>query len=688
EIIEEKTTLEALGSQSFIFNLIMDVDGLTKISIIPVFKTNGKESTGNVLSTYDLSSGTSSGSSGTTPCVPAVGDPCESAECGSVENGTCGQVSCGTCNSGYSCESGTCVVDSTPCNLTSASWSETSVAEGTLVSLNVQGTNCEGKNIVFSIYERDDVSEGGFDDDIDLDFSTVIFSGTAVTSWTTVFHNDCLGACLPSEHYFVAKVVGESGEVTSGELSVSQILQTCAEMGGQECGEGTSCDVAVVVASDTDYCCLENCVVETGYICGNDITEPGEACDGVDVNGYDCSSIAAGFVSGSISCSSDCQRYITTSCVAGNTINAVSCSQEDVQDAIDLAVDGDTVLVPAGSCTWTTISGPTVRLNKGIILKGAGVGQTTIIDDTGHDWNERALWVDVDKPNTWRITEMSFTDILSESVSDGVISINGNSDSWRIDHLEFYELNKQAIRTRSYTQGVIDHCIFKDQYRAAIYLINYMSGEDSPDSLWSRPTELGTKDAIYLEDCVYEVFGETHPAVDGEYGLSWVFRNNNLTNFWVLNHGYESSRSAIKMEVYNNTFNVIDYTFRVINYRGGTGVVFNNKVIGNPYYFVGVMYYCTCANESGGGCRTDLGQIECTEYPCLDQPGRTYNQILAPIYQWDNTWDTGSTDFYVWALFSCPLSNNDIMQENRDFYNDVPKPGYVPYPYPHPLTLN
>jgi hypothetical protein len=26
------------------------------------------------------------------------------------------------------------------------------------------------------------------------------------------------------------------------------------------------------------------------------------------------------------------------------------------------------------------------------------------------------------------------------------------------------------------------------------------------------------------------------------------------------------------------------------------------------------------------------------------------------------------------------------MQENRDFYNNTPKPGYKPYIYPHPLT--
>lgn len=38
---------------------------------------------------------------------------------------------------------------------------------------------------------------------------------------------------------------------------------------------------------------------------------------------------------------------------SANTITAASCSQTDVQNAINSASDGDTVLVPAGSCVWS-----------------------------------------------------------------------------------------------------------------------------------------------------------------------------------------------------------------------------------------------------------------------------------------------------------------------------------------------
>jgi hypothetical protein len=55
-------------------------------------------------------------------------------------------------------------------------------------------------------------------------------------------------------------------------------------------------------------------------------------------------------------------------------IYATSCSNTDVQAAIDMANSGDTVLVPAGNATWTG----QLEIRKGIILLGAGIGQTII----------------------------------------------------------------------------------------------------------------------------------------------------------------------------------------------------------------------------------------------------------------------------------------------------------------------
>jgi hypothetical protein len=57
----------------------------------------------------------------------------------------------------------------------------------------------------------------------------------------------------------------------------------------------------------------------------------------------------------------------------GTTRTAASCSTADVQTQVNASINGDTVIIPAGTCTWTssvTISG------KGITIQGTGTPNT------------------------------------------------------------------------------------------------------------------------------------------------------------------------------------------------------------------------------------------------------------------------------------------------------------------------
>src|SRR5262245_16795808 len=59
---------------------------------------------------------------------------------------------------------------------------------------------------------------------------------------------------------------------------------------------------------------------------------------------------------------------------AGRTVQAASCNGADVQAALDRAVDGDTVLVPAGICHWSsTVS---VAAKGSLTIRGAGSPST------------------------------------------------------------------------------------------------------------------------------------------------------------------------------------------------------------------------------------------------------------------------------------------------------------------------
>src|SRR2546429_1772660 len=65
---------------------------------------------------------------------------------------------------------------------------------------------------------------------------------------------------------------------------------------------------------------------------------------------------------------------LCVSAAAAATLNAASASYADVSAAVSAASSGDTVRVPAGSATWSS----QLNISKGILLQGAGIGQTVI----------------------------------------------------------------------------------------------------------------------------------------------------------------------------------------------------------------------------------------------------------------------------------------------------------------------
>ena len=69
--------------------------------------------------------------------------------------------------------------------------------------------------------------------------------------------------------------------------------------------------------------------------------------------------------------------------------------------------------------------------------------------------------------------------------------------------------------------------------------------------------------------------------------------------------------------------------------------------------------------------------------PCFQQPGYGANMQPAPLYEWNNVMN-GAQYGADHDVDFAPAQ--DQIVEGRDFFNDTPAPGYVPYPYPHPRT--
>jgi len=134
--------------------------------------------------------------------------------------------------------------------------------------------------------------------------------------------------------------------------------------------------------------------------------------------------------------------------------NAASCAKADVQAAVTSAVNGDTVTIPAGNCTWSS----TLTINKGITLQGAGTNATTITQNSGIF----SIVINLNADLPVRVTGIYF-DLVSNSSSDhGAIEISGSDNGsfgttqLRIDHCKFNKGNA-VISPEGWVYGVIDH---------------------------------------------------------------------------------------------------------------------------------------------------------------------------------------------------------------------------------------
>ena len=374
---------------------------------------------------------------------------------------------------------------------------------------------------------------------------------------------------------------------------------------------------------------------------------------------------------------------------------AASCSRADVQKALDAAQDGDTVVVPAGICSWKKQVGVA---GKAVRLKGAGIGRTVLVDrvpKSGLD--QKLLNVETVAGKPFRLTGFTVRGGGTAHGWNGIIRIGGASKQWRVDHVAFERPRSSALRVFGDTYGVVDHCGFDlDGTQGVVVWHNDWAGVPYGDASWSTALALGTDAAVYVED---NTFTSTWAAgaIDGLAGARFVFRFNAVTEDFVASHGTESTqryRSVRSFEIYGNTMTHSDW-FTAVFLRGGTGVVFDNTLAGYGDAVQLSNFRSDSAYVPWGRCDGTNpfdGNQEANGYPCLDQVGRGTgdpvsgdepqpqawpNQVLDPVYAWNNTVGGGPGSVE---------SRTAVIQEGRDYVVGVARPGYTPLGYPHPLV--
>jgi hypothetical protein len=376
------------------------------------------------------------------------------------------------------------------------------------------------------------------------------------------------------------------------------------------------------------------------------------------------------------------------------TINAASCSRTDVLDAITAAADGDRVLVPAGTCTWTsriTVSG------KGITLAGAGINRTTIVNGT----NSTALEFNFTPGE--RTTQVEGFTFNANNVSGSdamILLIGGGLNQFRIHHFSMTNLRDRGIEVfmaGMEVSGLIDHGTFNMPIATGGSKAISISGTGPEESQpFSRPLALGSGKFIFIEDCTFNYGGRNDGALDAYAGARYVFRHNTVNNTNVEHHGADSGgfRGVHSFEIYNNAFRCTGAcaSQRKHYFRSGTGVIFNNTYSGN---YDGAELTNYRSDESfapwgkcDGTSPWDQNKPGQNGYACLDQIGHVFGptpggaNIVEPLYEWNNTHDGADVDLFVGTAHA--NADRHIVQ-GRDFFNDTPRPGYTPYVYPHPL---
>ena len=409
------------------------------------------------------------------------------------------------------------------------------------------------------------------------------------------------------------------------------------------------------------------------------------------------------------------------------TINAASCGQADVQTAVTAATDGDIVLIPEGDCTFSSIV-PVDLVTGGtrsLTILGSGIAKTVI--------RGRGFSFTGAEGKAWRLSSMTL-------VGGAGVTVFGQSKTWRIDHIYFDHPTGQtsgrviwveATGSRTaYTSGVIDNCTFYHPQTIQVHVRRLTGGGNDT---WARPLGLGGPDAVYIEDCTFEVETVPSSAITDCEGANFVFRHNTVINGYLTQHDaiIGGLRGCRKWEIYDNLFEVRpgNNAWFGLAFRGGTGVIFNNVWNGRPgsepiavatyrYSQTGgppwstlcsaeVYYGCfgtTVSPKSctpgGGQCDSDCVRIDGTGgWPCRDQLGTDggKEQSNVPALFWNNKYCT------MYSASGCtPTLNSGVnkyigastMVEGRDYCiaNDTMPAScngvtttYVPYTYPHPL---
>jgi len=389
---------------------------------------------------------------------------------------------------------------------------------------------------------------------------------------------------------------------------------------------------------------------------------------------------------------------------------AASGYWSDIQDAIDLASNGDNVLIPNGTFNFVDVdedwTGPLVTVPAGVNLFGEP--NETDEDGMNTEWNT-VLKIPWDVPGSWYGTAgdpprqggpltpymfsfagtgdpakpSRFSDIRLQGyrvidpeslfIIKGMY-VNGIVDL-RVDHSYLEGISGGGVICYN-SSGVIDHnrIVNHEGYVVgdfSLCTVGYGVQVDRADGdVWDNDVTkvLGkyTNYSVFIEDNYFE---KLRHSVASARGAHYVFRHNTIQDDF--GYGSVDAHGRAYMvdgqiavvgtrcaEIYNNTItDAVQYVWATF-IRGGAGVAFNNTVGGGTY--TQFIYFSNEADAEVSKC------------------------WINDWYIWGNTMLSGCTLKTEYD----PLGN---ITEDVNYFLREPNmvdDGFVynPYTYPHPLA--
>ncbi|MGC4119834.1 MAG: hypothetical protein QM765_35715 [Myxococcales bacterium] len=366
---------------------------------------------------------------------------------------------------------------------------------------------------------------------------------------------------------------------------------------------------------------------------------------------------------------------------------AASCQAADVNAALALAGPGDTVTVPAGTCTWSTAE--PVRILKAVTLQGAGVDVTHVTIGAGADYGG-VLFLSADGATVQGFTFENTT---------GSYPLYADTTGFRITGNKFVGAGYGIEVIHAW--GLIDANTFAQTSGEFIQTIG-------PCDSWQTPDSFGTADNVFIENNHLAGGGYITCNADARC----VFRFNTITGsqFFEAHQkctntnycpGGETHRGPRQSEVYGNLWSTSENYFDWTDIYGGTARIFDNRILVSAYLWLSLTEYSA---QWTSGC-WDYAKCNCT-WPALDQVGVGMDPIVGgsdPVYIWNNQMGpdvdhlapvqvtVGSGEpCAVDGQCGAGFSMSTLIAEGRDYFVSATQPaaiaGYRPFACPHPRT--